>query len=61
MELGQKVKITKNSIGSCNSVGDIGIVTELGLDGFESGVRVQVEGKLDTGNWSLVEELKVIK
>lgn len=53
-ELGDVVEIISTKGGTCNSVGDIGVITEMG----GSDCRVQVPGKKSLGNWSHFSTLK---
>lgn len=55
-KIGDKVKITGNSTGSVNSIGDIGVITE--LRGHQC--RVQVDGGASTINWSSLSEIESV-
>ena len=46
---GTKVEIVKNSLGSINNVGDVGVITE--LDESDKTIRVFVNEDGDCGNW----------
>jgi hypothetical protein len=49
LEVGMEVEVIDGS-NSRNEVGDIGIITEVGLDN-DPIVRVTVEGRTNSGNW----------
>jgi len=56
-KVGDSVQITGNYSGSCNSIDDIGTITEIDS---QNGLRIQVIGKDDLGNWTNVDEAKLI-
>lgn len=58
-KLDDVVKITGNASGSNNSVGDIGIITE--VDESVPDYRVTVEGKENNASWTNEEELELYK
>ncbi|WP_214771476.1 hypothetical protein [Exiguobacterium sp. s133] len=58
-EIGDIVQITGNREGSINSIGDVGVVSE--LDEFNKpAVRVHVPGKDNEANWSNVEDVEAL-
>tara|TARA_R110002051_G_scaffold322875_1_gene414756 strand:+ start:54 stop:326 length:273 start_codon:yes stop_codon:yes gene_type:complete len=60
MKVGNKVKLIKNDAGSCNSIGDIGIISEVDLE--DDTCRVVVDGvDPKCGNWSIFEDLEIVK
>lgn len=56
-KVGDSVQITGNSSGSCNGIGDIGTITQLHA---ENGLRIQVIGNDDFGNWTYADEAKLL-
>ena len=58
-KVGSKVKIVlDDGIGSVNSVGDEGVITEVGIG--KIGFRVHVKGNGNRGNWQLKKVLELI-
>jgi hypothetical protein len=55
VKLGDKVLISGNQMGSVNSKGDYGIVTEI----YGTSIRVKVEGNGSAANWSHIVDLKI--
>lgn len=58
-QLGDTVKIVSNEKNSMNSIGDIGVITE--LDKSDDTVRVTVDGRPYFANWSGIEEVRLVK
>ena len=54
-KVGDYVEIIANTLCSCNKVGDIGIITEMGA---ANDCRVEC-GSTEPGNWSYLKELKL--
>ena len=52
-----KVRILRNSYGSCNEVGDIGVIKEISSLGS---LKVFVEGRNNSNNWSHRDELELV-
>jgi hypothetical protein len=59
--VGDKVRIIKNTNSSNNKIGDEGIITEIAFAGDQRGYRVEVEGGKHWGNWSAQDEIELIK
>jgi len=55
-KVGDIVKLTGNRAGSCNQVGDVGEILEIG----ENQCRVQVPGGDTIGNWSYKDNLELV-
>jgi hypothetical protein len=57
VKVGDKVRITGNRASSCNNVGDVGVVAEVG----DIDCRIDVDGGGHSGNWSYLNEVELIK
>jgi hypothetical protein len=55
INLGSRVKIIKNSIGSVNKIGDVGIVTEIKFKDIY--YRVSVTNRSITGNFHFKKDI----
>lgn len=56
VKVGDKVRIVGNTASSCNKVGDVGVVTEVGsID-----CRIYVKGNDGRGNWSYLSEVELV-
>jgi len=55
--LGDQVKVL-DSTNSCNQVGDIGMITEIGVDGS---YRVTVIGRMNRGNWLIEDAIELVE
>lgn len=52
-KVGDRVRIVGNKAGSDNKIGDVGVVSKIGV----TDCRVQVDGGPSTSNWSLYDDL----
>ena len=52
-----RVRILSNDCGSRNEIGDIGIITEIS---YVSAIKVTVEGRPTSANWSHRDELELV-
>ena len=56
-KVGDKVKITGNTSNSCNTVGDIGVVSKVDTDGM---FKVDVEGRGKSFNWTYSGDVELV-
>lgn len=56
-KVGDKVKLISKRNDTCNHVGDVGIITEVGN---KSEYRVTVKGRNNHGNWTLRSDLELV-
>jgi hypothetical protein len=54
-KIGDTVKLTENRAGSCNKVGDVGVIIEI----YRDQCRVQVPGRGTVCNWSYKDNLEL--